>query len=106
MSSRLATCSRLAVAAVLLLAPLAPAAAEGIPEKPVTRDLVRRSLADYCIYGLNGREGVDKGKLVDSCTCAAERFLKTVKDPDSTTLTELPDAWIRTVTETSARCPK
>lgn len=93
---------------LVVLASLAvPAnAAEAVPDKPLTRDLVRRALMDSCVYGLNARQEVDKVKLVDGCQCAANVFMKDVKDADYATLTELPAAWIQTVQEKSGHCPK
>lgn len=83
--------------------------AQSIPEKTVTRDLVRRLLVDSCVYSISARAEADRKVVVDACQCSSAKFIKGVDDKDIAELqgrAELPGEWVRTVEAGTAQCGK
>ena len=64
----------------LLVSLVATAVAQGIPDKEINRDLIRRALLDTCVYGEAAKEGAKKEKVVDGCQCASFKVMRGVKD--------------------------
>lgn len=104
------------VGVVALVAAMGAGGAFGqsIPEKTVTRDLVRRLLVDACVYSTHARaaqagEKTEKKDFVEACQCGASRFIKGVADPDIAALqgqSQLPDAWGRAVETGAVECKR
>lgn len=100
---------RLAVvlAATTLLGSVA--GAQGIPDREVSREMVRRALLDTCVYGEAAKEGAKKDKVVDACQCASTKAIKGVKEEEITKIGEtktIPDAWYAATTDAYASCKR
>lgn len=93
------------LAAVLAL----PAVAQGIPDKEINRDLIRRVLLDTCVYAEAAKEGAKKEKVVDACQCASFKVMKGVKDDAVAKITSdraVPDDLYRATTEAYGTCTR
>jgi predicted nicotinamide N-methyase len=86
---------------------VAAAAAQGIPEKEINRDLIRRALLDTCVYGEAAKEGAVKDKVVDACQCASFKVMKTVKEEEISKISSdrsIPDEMYRATTDAYGSC--
>jgi hypothetical protein len=98
-----------ALAAATLVGLGSLASAESIPDREVSRDMVRHALLDTCVYGESAKEGAKKDKVVDACQCASVKAIKGVKDEEITKIAEsksIPDAWFSATTEAYATCKR
>ncbi|WP_333826071.1 hypothetical protein [Pinisolibacter sp.] len=86
---------------------VASASAQGIPEKEINRDLVRRALLDTCVYAEAAKEGAKKEKVVDACQCASFKVMKGVKEEEVAKISSdrsIPDELYNATTEAYATC--
>lgn len=98
-----------ALAATTLVGLASVASAESIPEREMSRDVVRHALLDTCVYGESAKEGAKKDKVVDACQCASNKAIKGVKDEEITKIAEtksIPDAWFGATTEAFEACKR
>ncbi|MDK9694944.1 MAG: hypothetical protein OEL76_00975 [Siculibacillus sp.] len=97
----------LLLGAGLCLAVAGAAFAQGIPEKEINRDLIRRALLDTCVYAEAAKEGAKKEKVVDGCQCASFKVMKGVKDEIVGRITSdraIPDELYDATTEAYGTC--
>ena len=97
----------LVASAGLTLSLVGAAAAQGIPEKQINRDLIRRALLDTCVYGEAAKEGAKKEKVVDGCQCASFKVMRGVKDDVVGKITSersIPDELYNATTEAYGTC--
>jgi hypothetical protein len=98
-----------ALATVSFVGLVSVARAESIPDREVSRDMVRHALLDTCVYGESAKEGAKKDKVVDACQCASAKVVKTVKDEDISKVAEskaVPDAWFSATSDAFAACKR
>lgn len=98
---------RLSLSALVVGASLAPALGQSLPEREISRDLLRRALLDACVYAEAAKEDAKKDKVADACQCAANKAMKPIKEEDVANVVKtkaIPDAWYGATTEAYAGC--
>ncbi len=85
------------------------ASAQGLPEKEINRDLIRRALLDTCVYAEAAKEGAKKEKVVDACQCASFKAMKPIKQEEIAKISSeraIPDELYGATTEAYESCAR